>query len=177
MCTFNWRGDPRWQRVMMSTIMSEVLNTTARGLNAEYEAPRGSEASSWHQSSSMSPPITLLMIDEHTGLSLFRFCLCLRCSIFYTKSNPNALFCCGLMPNPFPSAPEEKISHEYKATPHTLCSHSLPRLHTPSSLAPVPGLRPRLHAMLREVLVLIQLTPPPTHHPCLLSLFSSSPFL
>ncbi len=50
--------------------------------------------------SSMSPPITPPTADDGQTLwTLSLFSLC--CSIFCTKSNQNALFCGGLMPNPF----------------------------------------------------------------------------
>lgn len=73
------------------------------------------------------------------------------------------------MPGPFweevEEEEEEEKGHKYKATPRSLRSHSLPRLHAPSSLppslAPVLGPGPRLHAMLREVLVSIQQASPP----------------
>lgn len=86
--------------------------------------------------------------------------------LYEVKSNCSVL----LWPDAQP-LPECSRRKKYKATPRTLRSHSLPRLHAPSSLAPVPGLRPRLHAMLREVLVLIQLTPPPPPLPLFPLLF------
>lgn len=99
------------------------------------------------------------MMDKHWTLSLFSF-FSYRLMFFNLLHGIKSK--CSVLPwldaQTILRAPEEKKKNE--ATPHTLHSHSLPRLHAPSSLTPVLGPRPRLHAMLREVLVPIQQTPP-----------------
>lgn len=115
------------------------------------------------------------MMDKHWTLSLFSF-FSYRLMFFNllhgVKSKCSVLL--WLDAQAILRAPEEKKKN--KATPHTLHSHSLPRLHAPSSLTPVLGPRPRLHAMLREVLVPIQPPPPPILHCLFSSLLFSPPF-
>lgn len=113
----------------------------------------------------MSPPITPLTADDRHTFWIFPFHQHMLINLrFKVKSKCSVL----LWPDaqPLLSAPEQE------KRPSTL--NSLPRLHAPSSLAPVLGPRPRLHAMLREVLVLIQ---PPTPTPMPLSPLAFSPFL
>lgn len=95
-------------------------------------------------------------------------------------------FCSALMPNSFWVLQKGEKATNIKL--HPALSALIPsHAYTPYTLLP-PSLqssapRPRLHAMLREELVLIQQTPHTPPHPqkisspCLFSLSSSSPFL
>lgn len=99
------------------------------------------------------------MMDIRSGLSPFlAFSLAYVVQIFNTKLNENALFCSAT----HSECSRRKKSHEYKATPLTLCSHSLPRLHAPLPLTPQSSARGQVSTPCSEKCWYWSNKPPPT---------------
>lgn len=155
--------DPTAQNLHdLITMLHHVLFFILHISNKFHEEPL-TEA---HGGSSTSLPITRCNRDDtQTFWPWICVFITFPWSIFDTKSNLNAVFCCGLMP-----APLWRLQEHKKVT-----AHSLPLLQPPSPFSPI--LRPRLQVMLKNVPVCTKL-PPCTLFPHLFFPFTwqTSPF-